>query len=113
MKIAILLVALAALGLVAVACSTASELEVSKFDAGARWSFANWPLTVNAATLGCDRPFAAYVEVEDRRYDLNGPGITKYGRTQPVWADNPDIPGTKKNIGVLLDPALALCDDSP
>ncbi len=46
-------------------------LEVREANYGERW-----PLNVPSAILDCDPPSAAYVQVADKRYALNGKALT-------------------------------------
>lgn len=76
----------------------------------------DWPLTVTSAKLCCKFQ-AVWVEVNGRKYGLNGmaPGILeKYGyacfELNDIWRDNPDSEtmGLKINIGRLIRDGLAL-----
>jgi len=76
---------------------------------------AAWPLTSPSARLECDPQSkgipVAVALVDGRRYALNG--LAKhhgYPGIEPVWAHNPSIPGTRKNIGPLIERALKLCE---
>lgn len=85
------------------------EGSISRADLGAEW-----PLTVESGTLGCDGQDgvgSATFTTGGEKYALNG---TAKGRKDgvaidPIWAADPSIPGAKKNIGVLIDRALQLC----
>lgn len=79
-----------------------------------------WPLTVTSGTLGCE-PVSGNLKVQlvtfssgGKTYALNGIACghaKKRGwlEVRPIWKDNPEIPGTKINIGPLIDRGLALC----
>lgn len=76
----------------------------------------DWPLTVASAKLCC-RFQAVWVEVNGRKYGVNGvaPGVLKkYGFTcfdlNDIWRDNPgsEMKGLKVNIGRLIQEGLAL-----
>lgn len=76
----------------------------------------DWPLTVTSAKLCCKFQ-AVWVEVNGRKYGLNGmaPGILEeYGyacfELNDIWRDNPDSEtmGLKVNIGRLIRDGLAL-----
>lgn len=74
-----------------------------------------WPLTVKDGVLGCDGQDgvgAATITTDGTRYALNGTAVSaKAGSpVDPIWAANPESPGTKKNIGALIERALVLCD---
>ncbi len=70
-----------------------------------------WPLTVQQGILKCRAgSLALFVAPDGKEYALNGTANSKgYPRINPIWADNAKIPGTKKNIGVLIILALELC----
>lgn len=79
-----------------------------------------WPLTVSEGVVSCVGEGgglgAAIFTSGGVRYALNGiaRGERNMKRLQlkeirPIWRDNPDIPGTKINIGPLIDRALETC----
>jgi hypothetical protein len=80
----------------------------------------SWPLTVKSGIVNCVKEASGNVAVifqpssstadNPVRYALNGyakgSATMKFYDLQdidPIWADNPKIPGTKKDIGVLID----------
>ena len=73
----------------------------------------DWPLTVDSATLCC-KFRAAWVEVDRKKYGLNGTSKTmlpRYGHAcfdlEEIWRDHPD--GRRKvDIGPLIRDGLAL-----
>ena len=77
----------------------------------------DWPLTVTSAKLCCKFQ-AVWVEVNGRKYGLNGTDGTKCGcivwlpcfELNDIWRDNPDSEtmGLKVNIGRLIRDGLAL-----
>jgi len=81
-----------------------------------------WPLTVEEDTLFCeplDRSNPAQRQRVDRvafrtpdgtTYAVNGTAQPKYPRIDPIWRADPEIPGTKINIGGLIEAGRALCD---
>lgn len=76
---------------------------------------AEWPFTVDAGTLECetlagDAQSVTFV-VGDKTYAVNGiaKGTGQYLPLEEIWADDPSIPGTKVNIGPIIDHGLALC----
>lgn len=74
-----------------------------------------WPLTVDEGVLRCDGPAAAgavFFETKGRQYPVNGiaRGRSNGIEIDEIWADDPDIPGAKLNIGVLIDRGLKLCE---
>ena len=74
-----------------------------------------WPLTVEEGTLRCDgaqQAGAVFFETDGRVYPVNGiaRGRTDGPEIDEIWADDPDFEGAKKNIGVLIERGLALCE---
>ncbi len=74
-----------------------------------------WPLTTTKGVLACDGSDgfgAATIATGGKVYALNGiaKGWDAGLDIDPIWADNPAIAGTKKDIGVLIDRALRLCE---
>jgi hypothetical protein len=94
-----------------------------------RSDFGNkWPLTVSGGILSCrvvqrDPDLQAVVfgpsddPYRDDAFAVNGTARSRaddYGwrdDIEVIWADNPEIEGTKKNIGPLIDFGLSLCPD--
>jgi hypothetical protein len=80
-----------------------------------------WPLTVKSGTLSCKQiPGVKYGKLVtftagQDTYALNGTAkghAKKRGWIKdvtPIWKDNPEIFGTKINIGSLIDRGLELC----
>lgn len=69
-----------------------------------------WPLTVQSATIGCQQGRDVYVQVGSIRYALNGTAKADgYDSVDPIWADDPSMPGLKMDIAPLRTSALALC----
>ncbi|WP_417589220.1 DUF2511 domain-containing protein [Pararhodobacter oceanensis] len=69
-----------------------------------------WPLTVDSGRIDCIAPNAAVFIHNGTTYQLNGMAQSRgYALINPIWRDNPDIPGTKISISPLLRAALALC----
>ena len=60
---------------------------------------------------------AVYITTTEdgRMWPLNGAGRAHHGRwgaepaTEPIWRENPRIPGSRVNIGPLIDRARSLC----
>jgi hypothetical protein len=79
-----------------------------------------WPLTVDSGTLKCE-PAPTSLKVQfvtftsgGKTYALNGiaRGQAKqrgWKEIDPIWKDNPEIPGAKINIGPLITLGLTLC----
>ncbi|WP_163645871.1 DUF2511 domain-containing protein [Mycobacterium conspicuum] len=77
----------------------------------ATWTDGPWPLTVPDGTLRCEPPGRVTITNGGVTYWINGSAKAahKYADLHDVWRDNPDIPGTKIDIGPLLDRGRALC----
>lgn len=90
--------------------SSASGLRISKTGLGKAW-----PFTVDEGTLAC-RGSGGVGEVVFAAggvtYALNGVAkrSKKYSDVESIWATNPAIPGTKKDIGPLIERGLKLCN---
>jgi hypothetical protein len=88
-----------------------SGLSVSREEFGG-----DWPLTVDEGTLNCEGAAevgaVTFTAPNGVTYAVNGLAIgqDRWPEIDAIWADNPDIPGTKKNIGPLIDRGLELCD---
>jgi hypothetical protein len=81
-------------------------LRVERNDYGKRW-----PLTVDSGVLRCTDG-AVTLQTEDGKvYALNAPARrAELGRqVAEVWADDPEAPGSKKEIGLLVAAGLSLC----
>jgi hypothetical protein len=75
---------------------------------------AEWPLTVESGTVACEGSGgggSATFSTGGQTYALNGlaKGKNAGADIDPIWADNPAVPGLKKDISVLIDKALELC----
>ena len=82
---------------------------------------ADWPLTVNSATLHCEvvRRFqgvtkrAVWVEVRGEKYGVNGTARGWLGETRwklhDIWLDDSDFPGNKVSVDPLIQDGLVLC----
>lgn len=73
----------------------------------------DWPLTVEEGNLRCEPPSrVVFTDPSGHEWGVNGMAVTHgYREIDPIWADNPEIPGLKKSIGPLIDRGLALCED--
>ena len=100
-------------GLSAVACGGGGGV-LHRDDYGAEW-----PLTVDEATLGCyggsELP-APYFEVDSVRYPMTGWAETILSQRgfeirplQRIWRDDPEVRGAKVNIGPWIDRGSELC----
>jgi hypothetical protein len=85
------------------------------FVSEATWTDGPWPLTVSEGTLACQplggRLSRVTFTYGGTTYWLNGTAKAahQYADLVIIWRDNPDIPGTKFDIGPLLDRGSALC----
>jgi len=69
----------------------------------------HWPLTVPGVRVELLPGCAAVVHTATDTYALNGVALRHgYARIDPIWRDDPAIPGLKVNISPLLDLALGL-----
>jgi hypothetical protein len=99
--------ALALTGCGGSASSSGDGETVSRADFGEEW-----PLTVDSGELRCEGAGAATITADGTTYALNGTATSMNAGEDidPIWEPNPDLPGAKKNIGPLIDRALALCE---
>ena len=68
-----------------------------------------WPFTVTQGELRCDRDAVTF-QADGTTYAVNGTaGSRGFPRIDPIWSPNPDIPGTRINIGPIIKAGLALC----
>ena len=79
------------------------------------WSDGPWPLTVGGGVLECVDE-AVFIATDDgRKWPLNGLARTVHAQfgaepaTEPIWRENPELPGTRINIGPLIAHARRLC----
>jgi hypothetical protein len=73
-----------------------------------------WPLTVDSGTLSCEPPSSVTFTTPDgTTYAVNGTAqtLSVAPDIDPIWKDDPDVPGAKINIGELIDRGLALCGE--
>jgi hypothetical protein len=72
-----------------------------------------WPLTVDEGTLDCepvDSSGAVTFEAEGKVYGVNGTALSlDYPSIRPIWKKDPDVSGTRINIGPLINRGLKLC----
>jgi hypothetical protein len=86
-----------------------SDEKISKSDFGD-----DWPFTVEEGLLSCkggDGFGAVIFSSNGITYAVNGiaKGRKIYNNIEAIWADNPAVPGLKKNIGIIIDRGLKLC----
>lgn len=104
------LICLAAAGLFA----SAAQADQDLIDAE---SFGSpWPFTFEEAYVACHAGQAVTVMDANsgRMYPLNGTARHKASQLgleplEPVWRDNPDLPGTKVDVGPVIEKGLSLC----
>jgi hypothetical protein len=88
------------------------KLEVTRAEMGS-----NWPLTVDAGTVGCDHRGRVWFEPKGSsiRYAVNGTAKPKFGDIKPIWARDPsygdDSDGIvmRKNMSPLIEMGRSLC----
>ena len=87
-----------------------SSITITSAEDGKPWSGDLWPFTVSNGTLKCDRDAVIFV-ADGRTYAINGFARSRgFADVGPIWRDNTEIPGTKINIGAVLDSGLDLCN---
>lgn len=72
---------------------------------------AAWPFTVDVVILrryNIAAGDAVVVESTGVKYALNGTALTMFPPVDPIWRDNPDLPGTKISIADLIQRGLTL-----
>ena len=82
----------------------ASSGDVKKEDFGDAW-----PFTVDAGRVQCIDGVYAVFEAGGQTYALNGAAKSKYAGLDSIWRDNPELAGTKVNIGPMIELALSRC----
>lgn len=81
-----------------------SERQVSRAEFGEAW-----PFTVDEGYVDCLPAQAAVFKANGTTYAINGLARSRYPAVDPIWRDNPEIPGTKVSIGSMIDLALEQC----
>lgn len=104
-----------AVGLLVVGCTAGDSgnddgesIHISRANFGDEWS-----LMVDEGNLRCEEPSRiVFTDPAGTEWGVNGMAVTHgYPEIDPIWADNPNISGVKKNIRPLIDRGLALCND--
>ncbi|WP_417811042.1 DUF2511 domain-containing protein [Thalassospira alkalitolerans] len=86
------------------ACGAAGT-EVSSDQFGKRW-----PFTVQKGIVDCKPPQSAIFITNGKSYQLNGSAMSAgYPPIDPIWRDNPEIPGTKISLGEMIRLAREHC----
>lgn len=71
---------------------------------------APWPFTVSSGTLRCRNGILVTFEAGGVEYALNGSAKTAgYPSVEPVWAEDPQLPGLRVDIHPALLAGSALC----
>jgi hypothetical protein len=88
------------------ATTAPSIIPVSKAEFGKQW-----PVSVEQGELECIDGYDAVLHSGGVTYALNGNARQKaekgiYHDVEEIWLDNTNIPGAKKDISVLLRPAV-------
>lgn len=80
------------------------------------WTDGPWPLTVTGGVLSCVSGEAVFLTTRDgRMWPLNGLAQqlgSRYGAEpaiNPIWREDPDLPGLRINIGTLIARARRVC----
>ena len=86
-----------------------NEAKISRQEFGT-----DWPFTVDEGLLTCKGSGGVGEVVftaKGASYAVNGvaKGTKRYRPIEDVWAENPSLPGTKKNIGPIIERGLRLC----
>jgi len=71
-----------------------------------------WPLTVKEGTLACDNNAVTFKTKNGKVYAVNGVAGDRGAQPiDPIWANNPELPGAKLSISDLLKQGLSLCSN--
>lgn len=69
-----------------------------------------WPFEVDEGVVDCEKGNAAVFKANGKTYVLNGFADAKgYTDLEPIWRENPDVPGTRINLGDFITLALENC----
>lgn len=79
-----------------------------------------WPFTVEQGTLSCYRGQGIVFNTGGKTYAINGTaqslgkslGYT-WQRVNPIWRDNPSVPGTKVPVSDIIKTGQTLCRPWP
>ena len=72
-----------------------------------------WPFSITAGVLGCEGQ-SVTLRANGHTYAINGSAKTQgkklgWRDVREIWKDNPEIPGTKMDIGPMINKGLLLC----
>ena len=83
------------------------------------WTAGAWPLAIDRGLLVCtpvaNQPALYFTDGDGRMWPLNGIATANAGNfgaepsLEPIWLDNPEIPGTKVFLTELINHAATLC----
>ena len=89
--------------------AVAESVKVTKAEYGN-----DWPFTVDEGRIGCKQGIAPYFSVHGIQYALTGfgqsLGMKPLYPTTALWRDDPAYPGTKVNLGPIMEKAKELCN---
>jgi hypothetical protein len=78
---------------------------VTKADLGDKW-----PFTVDSGYVDCPDGLSAIFRTGNAEYGLNGMATSRgFAEPDPIWRDDPTIPGAKISIGPMIDLARQEC----
>lgn len=69
-----------------------------------------WPFTADTATLTC-KDNAVTATIDGKMYALNGTAKSRKAGADltAVWAEDPNMPGLRVNVGDVIELGLELC----
>ncbi|GAA0928820.1 DUF2511 domain-containing protein [Streptomyces thermoalcalitolerans] len=67
-----------------------------------------WPFTVASGTLACSGQAVTFT-IPEGTYGLNDAAQKKHPAPDPIWADDPDNPGSRIPLTEVIDEGLKLC----
>lgn len=67
-----------------------------------------WPFTVASGTLACSGQAVTFT-IAEGTYGLNDAAQRKHPAPDPIWADDPDNPGTRIPLTEVIAKGLDLC----
>ena len=69
-----------------------------------------WPFTVDSGYVDCPDGLSAIFRTGNVEYGLNGMATSRgFAEPDPIWKDDPTIPGAKISIGSMIDLARQEC----
>ncbi|GAA1015133.1 hypothetical protein STXM2123_5533 [Streptomyces sp. F-3] len=67
-----------------------------------------WPFTVASGTLACSGQAVTFT-IPEGTYGLNDAAQARHPAPDPIWAEDPDNPGSKIPLTEVIDEGLKLC----